>query len=328
MNESGIHPIDIDHANSIREPELVERHVTTPLLPPLTMDQPVSGDESPVNSPLQSPSVADVTDSSNRNSIIENNLPMSWPSPPLSTRPSMSSMNRPRAETRTASADAPPIAIANPDDEWSHKLGHSNFTIHPEPYVPSVCDLDALRQHRTDWDLARCNYTKHLVRTGEHCGVTSKIYQLTEEKWESVDSEWRRIHELIITSVKERGGGNTLNLTKSNAHPSEMVKIPQLHDNDKFPELGDQDIVGPMVVGPVRARTNSQTKSFRKRTFFKFLKGLFMFRSTSAGVTNESRSWSYDCAIRCTTTPPIISSLWSQFFSFLSFIPISRLHDY
>lgn len=290
MNESGIQPIDVDRANSIQDPEPVERHATTPLLPPLMVETPVNGDESIVNSPLQSPSVADVTDSSNRNSIVENNLPLNWSSPPVSTRPSMSSMNRPRVEKRSASADAPPIAIANPDDEWSHKLGHANFTIHPEPYVPSVCDLNALRQHRIDWDLARCNYTKHLVRTGEHSGATSKIYQLTEEKWEFVDSEWRRNHELVIASVKDCDGGDTLSLTKSSGHPCEMVKIPRLHDNDKFPELGDQDIVGPMVVAPVRARTNSQSKFFRKRTLLKFLKGLFLFRSTSAGVTEESRS--------------------------------------
>lgn len=288
MNEAGIEAIDIDHANS-QDPEPVERQATTPLLPPLMMDQPVSGDESIVNSPLQSPSVADVTDASNRNSLVENCQPLNWSSPPLSTRPSMSSMSRPKVETRSTSADAPPIVIADPDDEWSHKLGHANFTIHPEPYVPTVCDLDTLRQHRIDWDLARCNYTKHLVRTGEHSGATSKIYKLTEEKWKSVDSEWRRNHDLVIASVKEHDGGDKLSLTKSNAHPCEMVKIPRLHDNDKFPELGDQDIVGPMVVAPVRARTNSQTKSFRKRSFFKFLRSLFLFRSTPS-VTDESQT--------------------------------------
>ncbi|KAK2763908.1 hypothetical protein FQN54_009527 [Arachnomyces sp. PD_36] len=290
MNDSGIQPIDINQANSVQEPEFIERHATTPLLPPLMMDSPENGDESIVNSPLQSPSVADVTDDSNRNSIIENAQPLNWSSPPLSTRPSISSMSRPRAGTRTTSADAPPIVIADPDDEWSHKLGHANFTIHPEPYVPTVCDVETLKQHRMDWDLARCNYTKHLVRTGEHSGVTSKIYQLTEEKWESVDSEWKRNHELVISSLKESGGGESLSLTKSNAHPCDMVKIPRLHDNDKFPELGDQDIVGPMVVGPVRVRTNSQPKSFRKRTFLKFLRSIFFFRSASPGATEQSRS--------------------------------------
>lgn len=290
ISESGVQPIDISQANSIQEPEIIERHATTPLLPPLMMDNPVSGDESIVNSPLQSPSVADVTDSSNRNSAIENCQPLNWSSPPLSTRPSISSMSRPRAGTRTTSADAPPIVIADSDDEWSHKLGHANFTIHPEPYVPSVCDLNALRQHRVDWDLARCNYTKHLVRTGEHSGVTSKIYKLTEEKWKFVDNEWKRNHELVISSLKERDGEETLSLTKSNAHPCDMVKIPRLHDNAKFPELGDQDIVGPMVVGPVRVRTNSQPKSFRTRTFLKFLRGLFLSRSNSTGVAEQTRS--------------------------------------
>lgn len=186
----------------------------------------------------------------------------------------MASMNRPRANTvRTVSGDgAPPVVLTDPGDEWAHKLGHANFTIQPEPYVPETCDVDSFRQFRKDWELARCNYAKHLVRTGEHYGVTSKIYQLTQEKWQSFDDEWRRNYESMVANlgVSEKAA---LGLTTSNIHPSDPVKVPRLHGNDKFPELGDGEIVGPMSVAPA-IHSHPGTKSGKKRSFFKFIQDL------------------------------------------------------
>ena len=45
-----------------------------------------------------------------------------------------------------------------------------------------------------------------------------------------------------------------LGLTRSAAllnpcHDS-VIKLPRIHDNEKFPELGDEEIVGPMSVAP------------------------------------------------------------------------------
>jgi hypothetical protein len=64
-----------------------------------------------------------------------------------------------------------------------------------------------------DWDMAR-NYMKH-VRTGEHYGVTSKIYKLTEEKWADVDMQWKKNSELLIAKAG-----------KATSWPWQSVKAP------------------------------------------------------------------------------------------------------
>ena len=66
-----------------------------------------------------------------------------------------------------------PSMVITDCDEWADKLGHTNFTIYPEPYVPDSFSLDACCQLRAGWDLARVNYTKHLARTREHYGAVS-----------------------------------------------------------------------------------------------------------------------------------------------------------
>ena len=74
------------------------------------------------------------------------------------------------------------MMLADPNDKWTNLLGHANFTILPEPYVPEHSDAASLRQLFADWESARCNYAKHQVRTAEHYGVTSKHYTLTEQR--------------------------------------------------------------------------------------------------------------------------------------------------
>ncbi|KAL2223349.1 hypothetical protein M432DRAFT_539283 [Thermoascus aurantiacus ATCC 26904] len=290
LSESGTPPLDIEKANSQSIEELRPK-AATPLLPPFMGDRPTDASTSAVHSPLQSPSVADVSDASNVKATADPN-PAGLPSPPLSARPSMSSISRPRANTtRTVSGDGPaPFTLSDPNDEWANKLGHANFTIYPEPYMPETCDVESFQQLRADWDLARCNYAKHLVRTGEHYGVTSKIYKLTEEKWESINRKWRQYHESLLAQLEAKDGAG-LSLTKSNIHPCDAIKIPRLHDNDKFPELGDQEIVGPMTVAPMRTQTPSETKSVKKRSFFKFIQDLISRSYTSyppAGISARS----------------------------------------
>jgi len=199
------------------------------------------------------------------------------PSPPLSTKPSVSSFYRGNLNWSgqlTPSSEIPGIVIADPDDEWANKLGHANFTIYPEPYTPESFDLEACRQLRANWDLARCNYTKHLVRTGEHYGVTSKTYKLTEEKWASIDTIWRKNNEITISRTVDSGSAAFATLkhtTFGNSNSSNiMTKIPSLNDprsEGKFPQLGDEDIVGPMV----QVTAQLQRTPSKKAKFFKFI---------------------------------------------------------
>ncbi|KAL2013805.1 hypothetical protein VTN00DRAFT_1330 [Thermoascus crustaceus] len=285
LSESGTLPLDIEKANSQSIEELRPK-TSTPLLPPFMGGHPTDASPSAVHSPLQSPSVADVSEEPNINATAEPQM-AGLPSPPLSSRPSMSSISRTRANTvRTISGDGPaPFIMSDPSDEWAHKLGHANFTIKPEPYVPETCDVESFQQLRADWDLARCNYAKHLVRTGEHYGVTSKIYKLTEEKWDSINRQWKQNHKSVLAQLEANEGAG-LSLTKSNIHPCEAIKIPRLHDNAKFPELGDQEIVGPMTVAPMRSQTSqSETKSAKKRSFFKFIQDLISRSYTSHSST-------------------------------------------
>ncbi|KAJ5913550.1 hypothetical protein N7504_002433 [Penicillium tannophilum] len=277
MSDSGARPIDITRANSMGQDDN-DNQATTPLLPPFMGEDPTSAIACRVQSPLQSPSVADVSVSdSPKYTVCSESRFAGIPSPPLSSRPSIASMSRPRASTtsRTVSGEAAPFMLSDPNDEWANKLGHANFTIQPEPYEPTTCDLDSFHLFRADWDLARCNFAKHLVRTGEHYGTTSNIFKLTGEKWEFLNRQWRQQHDGLLTQL-EMIDGVALTLTQSNIHQCEQeVRIPRLHDNDKFPEMGDEDIVGPMTVAPAAEISGfCRTKSLKKRNFFKFFQDL------------------------------------------------------
>ncbi|PQE03748.1 hypothetical protein CJF30_00006434 [Rutstroemia sp. NJR-2017a BBW] len=268
--------IDIERANNSSSND-DEGLASTPLLPPLMTD--IFGDKHmKMQSPLQSPSVADCDPFSGTkspiNGITTPQLP-GMPSPPLSTKPSFSSFHRSnlRSGYLVPSSEIPPILIADANDEWADKLGHANFTIHPEPYVPETFDLEACRQLRANWDLARCNYTKHLVRTGEHYGVTSKTYKLTEEKWAQIDTLWRKHNELTIANTADNDDAFAT-LTHSSfgdgSSSNVMTKIPSLNDarsEGKFPQLGDEDIVGPMVQAAAQLRRNPS----KKAKLFRFL---------------------------------------------------------
>lgn len=274
---SGSQPIDIARANSMSQDDDEGQQATTPLLPPLLGDDPTSMIASRVQSPLQSPSVADVSEPAHYAMTSDPRFVAvtGIPSPPLSSKPSMASISRPRASTvRTISGEPSPFVLTDPKDEWANKLGHANFNIQPEPYVPATCDSESFHQLRADWDIARCNFAKHLVRTGEHYGVTSNIYKLTCEKWESIDRSWRAQHEAILSGL---GSVDSVALTLNHAdlRPCEQVCVPGLHDNAKFPDMGDEDIVGPMTVSPVAEIAGPcRTKSLKKRNLFRFLSDL------------------------------------------------------
>ena len=249
---TSIDPVDIQRRSL--DPNDIP-HSTTPLLPPF-----ISEDETTakVSSPLQSPSVAASDDNSRDSGIL---MFSGLPSPPLSQKASVSSFNK---RALVALSD-------HPRDEWAHKLGHANFAIQPEPYVPEECNSESFRQLRANWDLARCNFARHLVRTGEHYGITSTIYKLTEEKWDAIDREWKQKHETMMEQLNDDmvlGGSAAL------FSPCEQVKLPRIHDNEKFPELGDEEIVGPMRVDPPIQACRSTTTTKLQKKMIDFFRNL------------------------------------------------------
>ncbi|KAK7532384.1 uncharacterized protein J3D65DRAFT_670993 [Phyllosticta citribraziliensis] len=257
---------------------------STPLLPPVLVAQRAS-EETLYQSPLQSPTVADPNAS-----FSAMNSPLGTPqapfvqTPPLSTRPSVASFRHGRPSVSVPSADIPPMTISDDgdvEDEWSVVLGHANFSISPEPYLPDVCDAPALHELAANWERARCNYTKHQVRTGEHFGVTSKTYKLTEQKWAGIDRQWKRCYD---RASDEAGLADA-----AVSEPPPVMALMSLEDPKKpgqFPQLGDEDIVGPMV--QIAAR-NMQQSPKRKAALVKFFNdikfpGAFLGRSPAVST--------------------------------------------
>lgn len=219
-------PLDVEHADYVLSTIQRERtQATTPLLPPMMTSN--FADNGPAQaSPLQSPTIACPYEEELRSPVIL--------SPPLSTKPSISSFRQ-----MMASGELADLA----QDSWSDRLGHANFTITPVPYKPMASTLSSLLELRADWETARVNYTKHLVRTGEHYGLTSKTYGYTEEKWAEIDRQWRALHDEVVDAVV--ASGEAAGCEKFDE--TIMTTVPVMDGEGKFPERGDEDIVGPMV---------------------------------------------------------------------------------
>ncbi|KAK1834001.1 hypothetical protein QBC39DRAFT_344894 [Podospora conica] len=220
---------------------------TTPLLPPLMLEP--AARQSPLPSPLQSPTVAP-------SPVTELAPPLLFSTPPLSTKASASSFRRPAVSIYNE-VGSPLPALLDHQDAWSDRLGHANFTIEPRPYAPETADLDSLRTFYAAWDLARINYTKHLVRTGEHYNTTSTTYALTEKKWAETEREWRRHESDLLRSCDRSASPGLVEAAHLRRTTDEMLPaaFPRMLSYDaKFPERGDVDIVGPMVRDPVMVR--------------------------------------------------------------------------
>ncbi|KAI1327646.1 hypothetical protein F5Y16DRAFT_189766 [Xylariaceae sp. FL0255] len=225
-------PLDVDEADHILVSIQRQRaQATTPLLPPLMTSNLDTIPATSQPSPLQSPTIVSPAIEEPQSPLVMS--PPLMMSPPLSTKPSVSSFRQ-----MIASGELPP----NPDsDGWSDRLGHANFTITPIPYRPDTINLASLQELQAEWEMARCNYTKHLVRTGEHYGLTSKTYGYTEEKWAEIERAWRGYHDEIAEALVANG-------EVSSRHKfDENVIVPVMDGEGKFPERGDEDIVGPMV---------------------------------------------------------------------------------
>ncbi|KJZ79702.1 hypothetical protein HIM_01171 [Hirsutella minnesotensis 3608] len=263
---------------------------TTPLLPPMlndTLGKPA------VESPLQSPTVAPLSAPTTVPTSPQLPVPPQQPysRPSLSSRPSNTSL---RQVNTSSELPIPLPAILQEHDEWSDRLGHANFTITPLPYELDTITVETVGKFRDDWDAARVNYTKHLVRTGEHYGQTSKIYALTEAKWAETERRWKAFHDDIVRQTSRSAPGSA---SHSRSHSrgrgrgrssSSVGILGQVPSNDdvladmewrrmddcllsavprmlesldaqgKFPCRGDEDIVGPMQRDAVMVRARSE----------------------------------------------------------------------
>ncbi|KAL8787585.1 MAG: hypothetical protein Q9213_002147 [Squamulea squamosa] len=277
--DSPVGAVDIQRANVQEEEPEPDVQATTPLLPPVLANLSTLTRETPYQSPLQSPSIAEPGLVSSPHTPVDTPHLASLPSPPLSTKPSVSSFHRQRALSHTTlmpTADIPPLPMVDP---WADSLGHANFTIAPEPYLPVQYDVEACKQLRTDWETARRNFSRHMMRISEHYGATSRIHKLTEEKWATIDAEWKRNTDVCLSRTADNGYEQALSQSQSSiAEPAPLAKLPSLNgpkSEGKFPKLGDEDIVGPMEVVASQVQQQQQQRKSTKRSFFRFLQGVF-----------------------------------------------------
>lgn len=264
---------EIDQANAGKSLERERAMAATPLLPPLLTENLNAMEEAV--SPLQSPTVAGPPMQETPN----------YPTPPLSSRPSVSSFypGPPVAQMVMSPLASPGSELPSPipnlieHDEWSDRLGHANFTITPRPHHPTTGNLEALSSLCADWDLARVNYTRHLCRTGEHYGTTSTTYQLTQAKWAEIERQWLSIHDKLIESIISAGDqeaeADVAELRRGRQEDVQPSAIPKMLEAEgKFPERGDVDIVGPMQRAAVMIRDLSPIDD--KRNVTTWLKSL------------------------------------------------------
>ncbi|KAI5288238.1 hypothetical protein KEM54_005361 [Ascosphaera aggregata] len=264
----------------------------TPLLPPIItkLDEPEPLEVFP---PLQSPSVVSMTQLSRsvpqRVMMPMSRRPSGSQTTILSSATKSPYLRHPSGgynHGRRVAPEQPPIAMPECEDEWSLELGHANFIIHPRPYMPEVNTIEAIEAHFADWQTARSNYAKHLARVSKFYGQTSSIYQLTEKKWASIEEKWKVTHDRCVSRRLEleasmtatataRVGGieqylaaaahEPLDRRNVGKHPRTLsqfqnyqmggsVKIPTINDS-KFPDLGDEDIIGLMTVDKPRSQT-------------------------------------------------------------------------
>ncbi|RDA95925.1 hypothetical protein CP533_5948 [Ophiocordyceps camponoti-saundersi (nom. inval.)] len=284
---------------------------TTPLLPPLLTD-PLGKppQESPLQSPTVAPTPAATAASASASAAAASSAaatasappplppavapaPAGLSPPPLSSRPSLTSLRQVSSSTM-AELPLPLPAMLQEHDEWSDRLGHANFTITPLPYELDTLSAETVGRFRDDWEAARVNYTKHLVRTGEHYGQTSKIYALTEAKWAETERRWKGFFDDLVRQ-NSRSSPDSGNPSRSHSRgrgrgrsSSSVPVMGRLHSSDdvladldwrrmddclpsavprmlesldaqgKFPCRGDEDIVGPMQRAAVMARARSE----------------------------------------------------------------------
>lgn len=261
-------PVDIVIPESADEPVDRQELASTPLLPP-AMNEHLSQSQEALQSPLQSPSVAEPGSAGSLNGTpLMTPITASLPTPPLSSKPSVASFGMPRSQhalQASSSSDIPPMAIDSEEtDPWALKLGHANFHITPAPYFPELCDLQSCKRLLDDWELARMEYMHQAARISEHYGPTSQTYKFTEQKWAEIDAQWRAYHE---RANAEAGVSADTTLYQPLAETQPLSKMPSLNDPEqpaKFPKIDDADIVGPMVQYAKIQRRPSRKPAFLK----------------------------------------------------------------
>ena len=261
-------PQDIDLSTYGESEDPIDRKelASTPLLPPALTELHAHQDEG-FQSPLQSPSVATPSTAATfADTALSSPVRAGIDTPPLSAKPSFGSLYRvysnhmPRMST-----DAMDYSDVDEPDYYTMKLGHANFHILPEPYMPERCDRESCSRLLLDWEAARREYMKQAFMISENYGPTSQTYKLTSEKWAQIDREWQTNLDRARTEAEALGETPHHENLAQTVSVSHMPSLPFDPENpEKFPALDEGGIVGPMVQYTKIHRTPSRRKNFFK----------------------------------------------------------------
>lgn len=268
-------PIDLWAGRDVQDPIDRKELASTPLLPPVLTDMRSQRDDA-IQSPLQSPSVA--TPSS---AATFADTPLSSPifnnghTPPLSAKPSFASMARVHSNHMPRpSAEAGYSGSADELDYYNIKLGHANFHIFPEPYVPERFDEESCDRLLADWETARHEYMRQAYAISQNYGPTSNTYKLTSEKWALIDRQWQANVERSRAEAEALGERPRQDVLPEMASVAQIPSLPFDPQNpEKFPSLHEGGIVGPMVQYAKVQRTPSKRKNFLKLLLEPFSSG-------------------------------------------------------
>lgn len=261
-------PQSIDLSAYMDSPDPIDREelASTPLLPPALTELRARQDES-MPSPLQSPSVATPSTAATfTDTPLSSPIRASIHTPPLSAKTSFGSIHRVYSNhLPPMSSDGVDYGCAEEPDYYTMKLGHANFHIFPEPYIPERCNKESCNRLLLDWEAARREYMKHAFLISENYGPTSQTYKLTSEKWAQIDQEWQTNLNRARTEAEALGETpqhENLAQTVSVSHIPSLPFDPK--NPEKYPALNEGGIVGPMVQYTRIQRVPSRRKNFLK----------------------------------------------------------------
>ena len=254
--------------NDFEDPIDRKELASTPLLPPVLTELRAEQHES-FQSPLQSPSVATPSTAATFvDTPLSSPIFQSAQSPPLSSKPSFASMARVQSNhVPYETSDAGPGAEMDELEYYNMKLGHANFHIFPEPYMPERGNEESCDQLLADWETARHEYMRQAYAISQNYGPTSNTYKLTSAKWALIDRQWQDNIERSRAEAEAHGEKPRQDILPETAPVAKIPSLPFDPEHpDKFPSLNEGGIVGPML-----QYAKVQRPSSKKRNFLKLL---------------------------------------------------------
>jgi hypothetical protein len=173
----------------------------------------------------------------------------------------------------TSTRPIPKITFEARQSEWPKLLGHADFTIFPEPYVPQNINSASIEMLARYWRQAQNDYIRHLMDTARDFGGTSQYYSLTQQKWAEVHSQWMHVLNQVTIHGSAAGQDCTPLYESVQIDLDSIGRMAVAITGGKFPHVGDQGIVGMMYQHDVVSTPEPDRSRVTK--FLRYLRRLF-----------------------------------------------------